>query len=851
MKPLVDCPYLFLELDKATIYIFVFSHPPKSNKAMRYISAVVTLIILSALIIFMDRSWGRLPALGRLLSPWNGYMNDPGLFRQDSFQTFSLKELNAEVKVYFDDRMVPHIFATTDHDAYYMQGYIHARDRLWQMEFQTMFAGGRLSEIVGSKALPLDKSHRRLGLASGARLAESEILKDSATSLACRAYTEGINSYISTLTQDQYPFEYKLMGYKPELWSIEKTALLLKFMAKDLAGYDEDFEKSYVLATLGWETYNLMYPIREDSLSPIIPASSVKQGRSLTLNDPTNTDSTYFHPQLPAEFIGDKPDKDNGSNNWAIAGEKSKTGKPILCNDPHLKLGLPSLWYEVQITTPQYSSYGVSLPGAPGIIIGFNQNIAFGFTNAMRDVMDYYRIEFKDQSRKEYKYNDKWLQTTMRIDTYRVKNEATVYDTVLMTHFGPVIYDRNFHGLRNGLTRVAKDENYAVTWAGNLPSNELITFLKLNRSKTYDDYMEAIKTFSCPGQNMIFASKSGDIAITQQGLFPAKWPYQGEFVMEGKDSLYEWQGFIPNENLLTMKNPERGFVSSANQLPVDPNIYPYFLGGDYITERGYRINQVLNQKKKFDITDMMALQNDNFNTSAHQLLPIIFSRADSLHLGSEEGRLFNVLRKWDLLNDANSEGALVFEMMLDTLEYLIWHDELKKSYLGLMPERNTLVQNLIKNINFKCVDNIYTPVKETFDYQLAECFRRISPAIASLKKDNITTWGIYKHTNIPHLLDIKQNMPSLSRLGLNVGGGEGIVNAIKRSHGPSWRMIISLTDTIEAYGVYPGGQSGHPGNQFYDTGITPWSEGKYFTLWLMNLNETDDKRIIQRWIITP
>jgi len=818
---------------------------------MKLFKAVLTLSITVLFLFLLNNKWGSIPAFGKLLSPLHGYLNDPENRQQDSAEVISLTGLESESSVYFDDRMVPHIFAANDHDAFYIQGYLHAKDRLWQMEFQTRYAAGRLCEVFGPKTLPVDQSHRRLGMTEAANLAVTEILKDPMTANACKAYTDGVNEYIATLNADEFPLEYKLLDYKPEKWTLQKTALLLKYMSKDLAGYDQDFERTYVLATLGLETYQWMYPVREDSLSPIIPDYALSTSSAISLHRPADADSTFLHPQMPGGFTRPKPDEGNGSNNWAISGNKSQTGSPILCNDPHLRLTLPSIWYECQITTPDYSSYGVSIPGSPGIIIGFNDNIAYGMTNSMRDVMDYYSIKFKDKNRKEYAYNGKWLPSTMRIDTYSIKGANTMYDTVLSTHIGPVIYDRNFHGLRRDLQRVAGDQNYAVNWTANLPSNELKTFLMLMRARNYGDYRNAISNFTCPGQNFIFAARDGDIAITQQGRFPAKWKYQGEFVMEGTDSLYEWAGFIPPANLLTIRNPREGYVSSANQLPADPNKYPYFLGGDYVFERGYRINQVLNANKKFTVQDMMNLQFDNFNTSAHQLLPILFSRTDSLKLDNNEKYWWDELAHWDMHNTANSTGATVFEMMLDTLEYCVWNDEMTKSYIGMLPERNTLIQDLHHNLNFKCVDDLNTPQRETFDQILKKTMQKITPALQKLKQEQRLAWGKYKATGVFHFLDIKQNTPALSRMNLNVGGGDGIVNATKKNHSPSWRMIVSMTSPIEAWGVYPGGENGHPGNPYYDTGIQNWSQGKYFKLWMMKQTESKSNKVKRSWICTP
>lgn len=818
---------------------------------MRHVIAIFTSILLTLLILLLNQKWGSTPPLGKLLSPTHGYIKNPALVNLTGGSVIDMFGLQDSVSVYFDERMVPHIFAENDADAFFVQGYLHAKDRLWQMEFQTHFAAGRISEIVGIKALPLDRANRRLGLTYSAEIGLKEMEKDSMSIMVLDAYTSGVNAYISNLTEKEFPLEYKLLDYAPEPWSNLKTALLTKYMAKDLAAYDDDFEKTAVLATLGKEVFDIMYPNREDSLDPIITKDFLPAFTKGFPVSKLDTSSDFFHPAMPDLIEGDKPDKDNGSNNWALAGSKTSSGRPILCNDPHLKLGLPSIWYEIQITIPGNSCYGVSLPGAPGILIGFNQDIAFGSTNAMRDVLDYYKITFKDASRAQYLYNGQWLPATPRIEKFLIKNDNTQTDTVMYTHFGPVIYDEKWQGLKNGHTRSNKNSYYAVRWKAHDANNELLPFLKLMKARNYADYRSAISTFACPGQNLIFASKSGDIAVTQQGYFPAKWKYQGEFVMDGKDSTYEWQGMIPPEQVLTMKNPKRGFVSSANQLPADPRFYPYYLGGDYIYERGYRINAVLGGLQKATIQDMMSLQNDNFNTRAHQILPLMLQTLDSLPLSEDKKMWVQILKQWDKLNDAESEGATVYSMLMDSLEMNIWGDELNRSIIGVKPERNTIVQNLLRNKNFKCVDNIDTKKTETFKDQLLLSINSISPVLTDLKKEDKLKWGRYKGTCVPHLIDVRQNMESLSRFDLNVGGGEGIVNATKKSHGPSWKMIVSLTDKIEAYGVYPGGQSGHPGNPYYDTGVTTWAAGEYFKLWFMTDEETTSDRIVESILFRP
>src|SRR5690606_19970995 len=253
--------------------------------------------------------------------------------------------------------------------------------------------------------------------------------------------------------------------------------------------------------------------------------------------------------------------------------------------------------------TPNLNVYGASFPGSPNIIIGFNDSIAWGVTNSQRDVRDYYEVEFQDESQKKYIFNGEWKSTEILVEEIKIKNASAVLDTVSYTIFGPVLFDQHHsHDLK-------ANEGIALRWTAHDPSNEARSFYDLNRAKNYTDYENAIKPFSCPGQNFVFASKAGDIAIWQQGKFPARWYGQGTYVMPGFDSSYMWQGFIPqNENPHSI-NPEQGFLQSANQRPVD-SAYPYFIPGNYIVPRGVAIHRKLSAMQQVRVEDMMALQND-------------------------------------------------------------------------------------------------------------------------------------------------------------------------------------------------------------------------------------------------
>jgi penicillin G amidase len=815
---------------------------------MKLAKFLLSLLATAGVIFALNKKWGSAPPIGKFLSPQHGFWKNAESTDAFTNKDFKFDNLKGKATVYMDKRLVPHIFAEQEEDAFFIQGYLHAKYRLWQMEFQTHAAGGRLTEIVGEKALPVDRKFRRLGLTYAAERAVEEINKDSLTKMAVDNYTKGVNAYISKLKEADYPFEYKLLDYKPEAWTKLKTALLLKYMSFDLAGYEDDFEKANTKKILDKVLYETIYQYGNDSLSPIVPMSMNVSKASLNLKIPKNVDSVYYDYNKASSDIKDanKPDKSNGSNNWAVSGKKTQSGKPILCNDPHLGLNLPSLWYEMQIHTPTYNTYGATFPGAPSIVIGFNDSCSFGFTNGMRDVRDYYEIKFKDESRKEYWFNNQWQQSTIKYETYKVKGGNDVIDTVAyVKEFGPVMYDASFRGtgVEKGQETRADGKNYAVRWLAHDPSNELKTFLLLDRSRNFNDYEKAISTYVCPAQNMIFACNNGDIAIKQQGQFPAKWYRQGDFPMPGFDSTYAWQGMIPDADNYMVKNPERGFVSSANQYPYDTKTYPYYLGGNYPFSRGYTINQNLSKMTGITPIDMQNLQNDNFNVVAKMLLPILLKHTNTDKLTAEAKSFYDDVSKWNYRGDSKEVGETIFFEWNNALEEAIWKDELSQTKNYVWPHEETLLDALRRDTTMKFIDNITTQEKETLRDMVTASLNKVAPTLTQKKTENKLEWSKYKGTMIKHLIDINRDLP-LSRFNLPIGGGNHMINATKENHGPSWKMIVHMTDKVEAYGVYPGGQSGNPGSQYYDNFIDTWASGKYYKLWLMQENEKQSQEVL-------
>jgi penicillin amidase len=808
---------------------------------MRAIPFILFAVLTIALIIILHTTLLLQAPLGKLLSPQHGVWQNAEPVDENFTANLSFPQLTGKVNVYLDDRLVPHVFAEQENDAYFVQGYLHAKFRLWQMELQTLSAAGRASEVIGDVALQHDREFRRLGMVYAAENSLNEVEKDPAIKAECDAYTAGVNAYIESLSESQLPIEYKLIGYKPEKWSNLKTALFLKYMSYDLAAHEDDFEMTNAKNYFSKNDFALLAPAKKDSVDPIIPSGTIYPKPAIQLTLPSSVDSIYFSDTVSTTITQEKPDKDNGSNNWAVSGKKTQSGYPILANDPHLGLNLPSLWYEMQISTPDFNVYGVSFPGSPGVIIGFNDSCAFGFTNAGRDVRDYYEIKFRDDTRKEYWFNNEWKTTDFRFENIKIKGKPDFIDTVAYTIFGPVMFDKKFSG-----NKIKNNKNYAVRWKAHDPSNELKVFYLLDRAKNYTDYEAAINKLHTPGQNGVFAAKNGDVALKTQGEFPAKWKGQGDFIMPGIDSTYMWQAMIPMNETPSQYNPERNFVSSANQLPAD-STYPYYLGSSYTPYRGIIINRKLNAMNSITMDDMKKMQTDNYNVFGEMATPLFLKNINETDLTEDQKKYFTILKNWDYKNDVTSKGATVFYLVWEYFEDTVWNDDFAKApkVIG-KPSESTLLEAVLKDSTFKFLDNINTTHIETLADAVTAAFKKAVVELKKAESEGKLEWAKYKDTKVQHLAKLQP----FSRLHLPIGGGTHCINAAKSNHGPSWRMIVSLTPQTEAYGIYPGGQSGNPGSKYYDTFVNSWADGKYYNLWVMKKSEEGDKRLTGKMIFS-
>lgn len=787
---------------------------------------LLPLFLTILLVLLLDNSQGIIPPIGRFLDPINGAMQAAEPVDKDFNQELKIKGLQQPVEIDLEDRLVPHIRAQNDHDLYLAQGFIHARFRLWQMDMQTRAAAGRVSEVAGKKAFKFDRGQRRKGMVYAAENSLKAMEADPRTKEMLDAYTEGINRFIESLGYRELPLEYKLMDFRPETWTNLRSALLLKYMADDLTGASDDIAFTLLREQLGQQQFDFLFPEKIKGSSPVIPAGTTFAPASLpqprfpgdSVWASLKSAATTINNTQPALQVSESG---IGSNNWVISGRHTASGKPVLCNDPHLGLNLPSLWFEIQLTAPGVNVYGASLPGAPGIIIGFNESVSWGVTNNYRDVKDYYEITAGN--RETYLFNNRQIAFQKRPERIMIKDSVTVTDTVLYTVHGPVQYEPSFPDPAN------TGKMLAMCWMAHRGTNELLAVYQMNRATDYNAFATAIQHFECPAQNFAYADKQGNIGMWGQGQFINKWKGQGKFVMEGKDSLTLWGQDIPmNENPKVL-NPEQGYVASANQNVTDTT-YPYWYNGNFSEFRSWAINGFISEHLQqgslgpannaaYTPEALMQLQNNVSSRLAKEVLPLMLRRLDGV-----SDRYIASLRSWNTNLEVESREASLFQIWWSQLYKMYWASEKLDQYLTPSPERtmqillsdtgNTAWQTLIRAAYLKARDS------------LATYFTRGAGGDRETRLDEGADWYRVKNTSLTHLAKI----PAFSYTQLKTGGWGNTINAMKQNHGPSWRMVVEMGEPIRAYAVYPGGQSGNPGSMHYGDYIDKWVAGKYNTI---------------------
>jgi len=925
------------------------------NKSLKLLAvAVLHLALLWGWIAVLDAKRGPLPPLGRFLSPfegfwrnaepvesldhiWNARWSTRSASSTRGREVF-LEGLTATVVAEYDHRGVPHLFAPDLHTLFFAQGYVTARDRLWQMDIQSRAGLGRLSEILGPSMIAFDQERRRLGMPASAHASLDMMRRDSLTRVALEAYAEGVNAFISSLKKATYPLEFKLLGYAPEPWSALKSVVLLKNMQWVLTRDREDVFLARVADSLGAGFFARYYPVRHPGAEPVFPRevwpapaagegdtaataprppaspgrSGVEGGRGVRTAPAEQEQSggdaapsarggraTSVARGMPAVpdypgFLAARPDPASGSNNFVIAGTRTRARSPLLANDPHLDLTLPSLWYEIQLKSGDINAYGVSIPGLPGVAIGFTRSTAWGFTNGMNDVFDWHELRFRNDSLNQYLWRGRWRDTRRVIDTILVRGRDPVVDTQLWTHAGPV----PVYGPPDGKGPPGPDDvpaRHALQWTALHPSNELGAFLRFLTAANVPAFRRALQSLETPALNVAFATRQ-DIALMHQGRVPVKRVGQGRLPARGHNaSSTEWRFYLPASGLPASVNPARGWLASANQELTDAEDPRYFGAGFYPPERAQRLHRLLVNEREATLSSAWDVMRDDYSRLAARALPRLLGflpeardpledaaavpaaawpRARAAGGGGEAGgaggedlagdaadperatpeepppdparvarirRAIDLLRAWDYRHDPAATAPPLFAEWWARFHERTWQDELRgvrdpdeargergRAVAPLMPSRSMTLALLLADSLAAPFDDVGTPARETAGTLARQAFADALDALEARAPDGGTwiTWGRYRPVSIPHLL----RLGPLGVTGLETGGCGECVNAQKESHGPSWRMAVQTGRRPEAWGIYPGGQSGNPGSPQYDAFVRDWAEGRAYRL---------------------
>jgi penicillin amidase len=769
-----------------------------SKVSFKFIFPLLALILIVPL---LSHQFAGVPALGKLLNPFTGVVQNEASQAEDA----ALHLSRNNVQIAFDEHHTPHVFATTEDDMHFSQGYITARDRLWQMDFMSRASAGKLSEILGEPYLYYDRTQRRKGVLKAAKETLVFIESNPETKQALDNYTAGVNEYIAQLDKADLPFEFKLMDYQPGDWTNLKSVLIMKYVGAMLTGYEEDVSASYMKLALGAEDFNLLYPDYklgegQRDLALVTLMDSLPHDEyidySFLAGSPKVAESNY-NPRL-------------GSNAWAVSKDKSANGNALLCNDPHLNLTFPSIWYEIQLKSDQRNVFGYSIPGTPGVIIGFNDNISWGVTNGATDVRDWYKLEVKEDYAK-YKIGGEWKELEQVYESIEVRGRETFVDTVYYSEHGPIVIDQSFGGAPEVM-------DYALRWQLHNPSNEFLAVMLLNKADNHKEFKDGIQHFKFPVQNFVYADVKGNIAYHHQGAILSRSSNgMGKFIMDGTRADHVADQFITQNDLPQELNPARGFVYSANNNPWDSATSSY-VNGYYSEVRAARIQQLLGPEQNATPELMKEMQLDNTNFLATMAIPVL---ADLVK--TNDANMLDKLKAWDGKYVKESTEATFFEEWWNAIETETW-DELTRYPHYVRPPDDVVLLNLMQN----------SPSSKYFDREAttkAESAQDIVTAAYELtakkfESESAPAWGVQNLVSVIHL----SNLEALSKMDMSMSGHSDALNAISENWGPSMRLVVEMDETPKAWGMYVGGPSGNPASSQYASNLPMWLEGEYYEL---------------------
>ncbi|WP_107764585.1 penicillin acylase family protein [Nocardioides terrigena] len=781
--------------------------------------------------------------------------------------------LGAEVEVIRDTHGIAQVYADTDADLLRAQGYVHAQERFFEMDVRRHVTSGRLSELFGEDGLETDKVIRTMGWR---RVAEQELaILDTETREALASYAEGVNAYIQSHGPTEMAVEYTLLAatglsYEPEPWTPVDSLAWLKAMAWDLRGNMTD-EVDRVLASLDHtpEEVARLYPeYPYDRHPPIVGSGGVVDG----VFEQNASGNATRNPRRPAysrdmvdalegvrDAVARVPDLMGrgdgiGSNSWVVDGEHSATGAPLLANDPHLGVSMPGIWLQMGLHCRQITadctldSSGFTFSGVPGVIIGHNADIAWGFTNLGPDVTDLYLEKVEGET---WLQDDEAQPLDIRTETIEVRGAEDFELQIRETAHGPLISDvsQEFSSVGANAPTDEPDPTgrgngygVALQWTALEPGTTADAILALNRASNWDEFRAAAADFEVPAQNLVYADREGHIGYQAPGRIPIrKSGNDGRMPAEGWVSANDWTGeFVPFDGLPSVLDPEEGFVVTANQAVIGPD-YPYFLTGDW--DRGYRstrIRQVLEEEGELSVDEMTRLQLDSTNPMAATLVPYLLDVEDLPSGYYRDGQ--ELLADWDFSQPADSAAAAYYNVVWSNLLRLTFHDELRED---IRPDGGDrwfgVVEQLLEDPAGPWWDDVDTEETESRDDVLRQAMVDARDEMTRRQARDPGQWR-WGHL---HRLDLRSSTLGesgiapverlLNRDGYEVGGGSSIVDATawdaslgyEVTSAPSMRMVVSLADLDRSRYINLTGVSGHPASSHYADQTELWVAGDY------------------------
>ena len=753
-----------------------------------------------------------------------------------------LAGLDGQVDVYRDEFGIPQVYAASEHDLFFAQGYLHAQDRFWQMDFWRHIGSARLSEMFGKDQVDTDKFLRTLGWA---RIAQQELDTIDPTSLATlTSYADGVNAYLADHQGSALSLEYAVLkllspDYRPEPWLPLHTMTWAKVMAWDLGGnMDDEIYQAILSSSLSQQQLAEIMPPYPPDAPIIVPNPNT------SLNHPQQTafERGRLAEALPAlQRVANRSANlaallgpsgaDIGSNNWVISGRLTATGMPLLANDPHLGVQMPSIWYEIglhcvnQNDACPYNVTGFSFAGVPGVIIGHNDQIAWGFTNVGPDVQDLYIEKINPDNPNQYEVNGQWVDMTLVDETIQIAGGDSIPLQVRYTRDGPLISDS--YGPLEDFTSQAGiqlPETYALAlrWTVLEPAPTFMAIWQFDRARNWDEFREAASNFAAPSQNLVYADVDGNIGYQMPGKIPIRAHGDGTLPVPGWTDDYQWTGYIPFEELPYAYNPPQGYIATANNAVVGPD-YPYLIttGWDY----GYRARRIVEMIKNapgaIDSAYIQMMQADNKDLNAETLVPIL------LQIPLEDANLQearNLFKDWDYQDHMDSAPAALFAAFWKHLLSGTFHDELPESDLPSGGSRWFRVfQTLVDQPDSPWWDDHTTPEVETRDQIFALAFQAaVKELDSSLGKNPLDwAWGNLHQVTFRNATLGESGIAPLeaifNRGGFRTSGGPSIVNATgwdaSESYEvvslPSMRMIVDLSNLSASLSMHTTGQSGH------------------------------------------